>query len=362
MPSEDERKIGINPERKIGINPERRIGNPRPVGRILPVIPASGHGVVSDVRTRITLDGPGPRVDTHDPPPFYPISIVEGGGSYEVTIQPGSIGTWDPHTDADPLELFDPIIAGTPMRTDPRPKLTAAPGEWVVAKIKTDAQNLISETPEILVMDDEGTHYIPVVADSDPVEGEYFIKLFKFDVVDDAIVVTTKVQSDILLTPYLWTGENVGAGAGRVLKDYDADASSYRFRTIDRGYGVEVTEAGDSISPRFAAENVGTGAPVYVVPDDPPDDQSPAKFNTIDGRQSGDPITRQIEVVPAEPPSGDDPGKPIIVKGNGMSGSRTFMRNGVEVGSIVWVDGLVTSEGDLAIELCCEGSTETPGP
>jgi hypothetical protein len=349
-------------ERKIGINPERRIGNPRPVGRTLPVIPASGHGVVSDVRTRIVLEASGPGDDTIDPPPFFPLAIVENGGSYEVTIQPGSVGTWDPHTDADPLLLFDPTINGTPMRSDPKPTLFVAPGEWVVAKIKTDIQNQITETPEILVMDDEGTHYIPEVAETDPVEGEYFVKLFKFELEDDAVVVTTKVQSDILMTPYLWTGENLGGGPGRVLKDYDIDASTYRFRTIDHGYGTEVVEDGDTIRTRLDAENVGSGVEVYVTPDDPPDDTAPAKFNTIDGRQSGDAIARQINVDAAIPPSDGDPGTPIVVRGNGKSGSRTFTRNGTEVGSIVWVDGLVTSEDDLTIELCCEGSTETPGP
>lgn len=349
-------------ERKIGINPERRIGNPRPVGRTLPVIPASGHGIVSDVRTRIVFEGSNNSDDTIDPPPFFPLSIVESGGSYEVTIQPGSVGTWDPHTDADPLLLYDPTINGSPMRSDPKPTLFVAPGEWVVVKIVTDLQNQITENPEVLVMDSEGTHYIPDVADTEGNEGEYYVKLFKFELEDDAVVITTKVQSDILMNAYLWTGENVGGGPGRVLKDYDIDASSYRFRTLDHGYGTEIVEDGDMIRVRFDAESVGTGAAVYVTPDDPPDDTAPAKFNTIDGRQSGDPISRQINVDVAIPPAGADPGTPIVVRGNGMSGSRTFTRNGTPVGSLTWIDGLITDNDDLTIELCCEGSTETPGP
>jgi len=353
MPSED---------RRVEISPDRRIGNPRPIGRTLPVIPASGHGIVSDVRTRIVFEGPGSGDDTIDPPPFFPVAISQDGGSFEVTLQPGSVASWDPHTGADTLDLHIPLINGTPMNEDPRPTIFVGEGQWVSVKIKTDLQNLITETPEILAQEGEGTHYIPDVADTAGSEGEYLVKLFKLELLDDAIVITSGVQSDILLSPYLWTGENSGGGTGRVLKDYNAAASIYRFRTLEYGYGTEVVQEGDLIRTRFYGDSVGSGAEIYVPPEDPVVDEDPAKFNTIDGRQSGDPIARQISVDPAIPPSGADPGTPIIVKGNGMSGSRTFTRNGTPAGSLTWVDGLITDNDDLTIELCCEGSTETPGP
>lgn len=359
MPSEDERRIGINPE--------RRIGNPRPVGRILPVIPASGHGIVSDVRTRIVFEGPSAGDDTIDPPPFFPLSIVEEGGSWRVTIQPGSVATWDPRPDTNPLDLYDPTINGTPMQTNPKPVLVVTPGEWVVVKIKTDIQNVITETPEILVIDSDGTHYIPDVADTDGNEGEYFIKLFKFDVLDGAVVVTSQVQSDILMSPYLWTGENRGGGIGRVLKDYDAVAATYRFRTLGEGFGTEVKQVGDLIETWLKAENVGTGVPIFVDPEDPdnpnppPEAGDPAQFRTITGRGSdntdGSGATKQIDVR-------EDPVNPknVQVVGNKKVASLIFTRNGERVYELKWDDGLVTNEAGMTIELCCEGSTETPGP
>lgn len=368
MPPSDER-IEASPGRRIGnprplgsderveVSPERRIGNPRPLGRVLPVIPSSGHGVVSDVRTRILLSTGRPDDVTGDPPPFFPISILDLGGTFEVTLNPGVVASWNPRSGEDTLDLQTPEVNGELINADPRPKLTVSPGEWVSMKIKTDPQNQITEPPEVAVMDSDGTHYIPEVADTEPRDGEYFVKLFKIDLIDDAAVVTSGVQSDILLSPYLWSGRNVGGGIGRPLKDYDASDSVYRFRTHGNGYGVETKEVGDTIEPWFVAQNVGTGVDFYVEPD-PAQSGEPAEFRSLGGRGSdGSGATKQIDVrqSPSDPETNE-------VVGNAKVGTLNFTKNGVPAGSISWDDGLITSDG-ITVELCCApSSTSTPGP
>lgn len=342
---------------RLEVSPDRRIGNPRPLGRLLPVIPASGHGVVSDVRTRILM-GRNPNDDgTPDPPPFFPVVILDLGGNYEVTLQPGVVASWSPIADTDTLELVTPEVNGQPIDADPRPTIVVPPGEWVSMEIDTDAFNQITGTPKVVVADQDGTHYIPEVADTEPRDGKYYVKLFKITVVDDRPVVTSGVQSDILLTPYLWPGENEGGGA-RVLKDYDVETGAYRFRTIADGYGVSTLENGDEIQPSFNGENVGTGVDTYKTPENAQPGDA-AQFRRLGGRSSDDSgCTKQIQTrqAPADPNSNE-------VIGNGKLGTITFTKNGVVAGTLTFDDGLWTNDGNLTIEVCCTpSSTEAPGP
>lgn len=321
------------------------------------MIPASGHGVVSDVRTRILM-GRNPNDDgTPDPPPFFPVVILDLGGSYEVTLQPGVVASWSPIADTDTLELVTPEVNGQPIDADPRPTIVVPPGEWVSMEIDTDAFNQITGTPKVVVADQEGTHYIPEVADTEPRDGKYYVKLFKIDTVDDAPVVTSGVQSDILLTPYLWPGENEGGGA-RVLKEYDVETGTYKFRTVADGYGVSVLENGDEIQPSFNGENVGSGVSIYK-PTEAGAPGETAKFRRLDGRSSdGSGSTRQIQTrqSPGDPDTNE-------VIGNAKRGTITFTRNGVAAGTLTFDDGLWTNDGDLTIEVCCTPtSTEAPGP
>jgi hypothetical protein len=352
MPS-DERQIGINPERRIGINPERRIGNPRPVGRILPVIPASGHGIVSDVRTRIVFDGPAQGDDTVDPPAFFPVSISDsGGGSYKVVLQPGTVGAWNPVTGEDTFALEVPTVNGIPVTADPRPELDVAANEWVSVKILTDPKNQIKEPPTIQVGEADGTHYIPEVGDTTPVDGEYHIKLFKLVVVGDAVTVEPGHLSDVDVVPYLWAGRNEGGGVGRVLWKYDKEVGEYKFRTLNPGYGVDIRESGELIESWFLAENTGAGAAVYTAPDNPAP-MDPAKFKTLVA-----PSGSQLKITSTE--------TEVLVRGNSKNGSISFLScdDSVPPTTISWEDGLIITEGDLAVQLgdCSGSTTDAPGP
>lgn len=350
-------------DRKLEIGGGRRIGNPRAFpgeGRLLKPDPG-GAGAVADVRSGIaTIE----RLDDDNgegPTPFFPATI-SGEGPYTVTINPGAVGFWEPKAGEDTLYFEIPEIDGVPIDTSPAPEISVPAGEWVCVKVLVDGRNQSRETPFIVVGENDGIHYIPEVADTSAEDGEYYIKLFKIDVVDETLVVSHRVWSDPILSPFLWPGSNEGGGPGRVLKDYDADDHKYRFRTLDYGYGTTVVETGDIIRPRLKAESVGTGAEIYVAPSDPVVDEDPGRFNTIAGRQSPDPIAPQIQVDPAEPPVGANPGKPIIVRGNGNQGALVFTKDGTEVGRVEWSDGLWTSPNDVTIELCCSSGTAAPGP
>lgn len=339
-------------DRRIEASPDRRIGNPRPVGRVLQTVPASGSGVVADVRTRIMFGPRPPGDDTLDPPPFFPLSIVDDGGQYKVTIQPGTAGAWNPVTGQDTFALEVPTINGTPVTTIPRPELTVPIGEWVSMRIETDEFNQIAAVPTIQVGDSEGVHYIPEVGDTDPVDGQYHIKLFKLVMDNGSVIVEPGHTSDIDLTPYLWPGINKGGGTGRVLWKYDATSGEYYFRTLEAGYGVEIRENGELIEPWFLAENVGGGAEVYKTPEGPAQ-FDPAIFKTIIAAYES-----QLRVTGTE--------ENVEISGNGKSGSIAFLScDGSAAGAIEWVDGLITSSGPLTVQLgdCSgESSTSAPGP
>ena len=111
-------------------------------------------------------------------------------------------------------------------------------------------------------------------------------------------------QSDIEHYAQLWTGENVGGGAG-IYKKHDEDENIYKFRSVD-GRG---SYTGDS-------PNTGTTAQIKVVTD----------------------------------------GDVVRVLGNGKKGSRVWKDcDGNEMMRIDWNDGLVTSSGDEEMEAGCDG-------
>lgn len=336
----------------------RRIGNPRAFpgqGRVLPVRQDFGNGVVSDARTRIKLGGPQAGDPGINALPFYPVTIT-GDGPYVVTLNPGAVGFWNPKSDSDTLSFEEPTLNGSALDANPAPELSIAAGQWAVIKVEVDGRNQPKGVPEIIVGEQDGTHYIPQAGETNATDGTYYIKLFKLDVVDGRIVPDHRVWTDPILCPYLWTGTNEGYGACRVLKDFKSDDARYRFRSLARGYGMLLEEAGDTITHTFDAENIGDdGVPIYVEPEnDPPDDQAPAQFRKIAGRPSPD--IQQIRTRAPVNPDG-----PAIIEGNGHFGNLIITKNGVEAGRLPWDDGLITVTGDITIEVCCV-ATDAPGP
>lgn len=342
---------------KLEAGTGRRIGNPRAFpseGRLLVPRPDTGSGVVSDVRTRILFGQKNPDDAEPTPTPFYPVTIT-GEGPFEVTINPGAIGFWNPKSDSDTLTFQEPTLNGQDLAADPAPILNVASGEWVVVKVEVDGRNQSKSTPTIEIGEQDGTHYVPQAGDTNAADGVYYIKLFKIDKVGDEIILDHRVWTDPIICPYLWTGTNEGFGVGRVLKDFKTDDARYRFRTLARQHGVKVEEVGDSITHQFDAENVGDdGVPIYIEPEDPIDDQSKAQFRKIAGRPSPD--VQQIRTRAPANPDG-----PAIVEGNGHFGNLIITKNGVEAGRLPWDDGLITVTGDITIEVCCV-ATEAPGP
>lgn len=337
-------------DRRIEVSPDRRIGNPRPVGRALPVVPASGNGVMADVRTRIVFGQRAPGDDTLDPPSFYPLSIVESDGSYRVTVQPGTVGAWNPVTGEDTFALEVPTINGVPVTANPPPELTVPANEWVSVKILTDEKNQIKEPPTIQVGESDGSHYIPEAGDNDPEDGEYHIKLFKLVVTDGVVAVEPGHPSDVDVVPYLWTGRNEGGGIGRVLWKYDNEVAEYKFRTLNPGYGVEIRESGELIESWLLAENVGSGSPVYKAPDNPaPFD--PAQFKTLLVPSGG-----RLKI------TGTD--TEVRIRGNSVEGSISFISCDESSVGFSWEDGLIVTPGPLAVRVgdCSGSSTAAPGP
>ncbi len=322
--------------------------------RLLGQVAGAGSAWTADVRTMIDMGERRQDDAEPTPTPFYPVTIT-GEGPFEVTINPGAVGFWNPKADSDTLTFQEPTLNGQDLAADPAPILNVASGEWVVVKVEVDGRNQSKSVPTIEIGEQDGTHYVPQAGDTNAADGVYYIKLFKIDKVGDEIILDHRVWTDPIICPYLWTGTNEGFGVGRVLKDFKTDDARYRFRTLARQHGVKVEEVGDSITHQFDAENVGDdGVPIYIEPEDPIDDQSKAQFRKIAGRPSPD-----IQQIRTRAPA--NPDGPAIVEGNGKVGNFIITKNGAEAGRTTWDDGLITVNGDITIEVCCV-ATEAPGP
>ena len=171
--------------------------------------------------------------------PFSVIAIeIPEGGGYKVTIKEGWVIDRRPKTADHPhVKFIMPAVGGVTLDTRPRPQIDMVVGDILWCRYRTDESGLVTGTPEILVNSavQNGAHYYP----KDPAsptyggEGDFYVKLFKIILDSDGFTeVIVYQQSDIEHYAQLWTGENLGDGAG-VFKKHDEDTNKYQFRTLD---------------------------------------------------------------------------------------------------------------------------------
>lgn len=309
---------------------------------------------------------------THVPrqslPPFAVIGIEKVDESFKVIVKEGWVIERRPKTGDTPTVKFHmPKSGDTALDTIPRPKITMALGDTLWCKYRTNDRGDITEAPELIVAagDQEGTHYQPEDPEGSGQEGTYYVKLFKLE--DDAGTPRVKVyqQGDIEHWAQLWTGENVGAGAG-VYKRHNTEDNTFEFRRITGNYGLVESEAGETLNLDFEAENIGEeGEEIYKKVEGDYED-IPAQFRKLAGRgyytgDDPDPgVSEQIKVKTDEPV--------VRVLGNGKVGQLLYD------GSVVleWNDGLVISPsaaitppggfpGGADLDLIIEGFGFNPG-
>lgn len=282
----------------------------------------------------------------------------ENAASYFLVVNPGYVKDIITMTAPSAVTLHMPVIDGVALNNDPPPQLAIAIGDSVYVNYSTDTKGTVSGDPIPTLVaastEPEGAHYQP---DDDTgsggTEGNYYVKIGTFEAVPDTDPAQGKWipfhNSDIEHYHELWSGENVGAGAG-VWKRRDPDGDTYEFRGIDGNYGVTETQNADDVQLDFNGENMGGAVEVYVPPETPSaPDAGPAQFRTIRGlnytEEGAEGIAKQINVDLAPAADGTGINQSILVRGNSKNGEATITIDGGTPQVLVqWEDGLVKSE------------------
>ncbi|MCX6878923.1 MAG: hypothetical protein NTW21_34705 [Verrucomicrobia bacterium] len=181
-------------------------------------------------------------------PSFSVIAIARDGSNYLVTIREGWVIERQPKTGDHPAVKFHmPEYGGKALDSVPKPEISMAIGDTAWCRYRTDVTGAVTGTPEIIVAaaNQDGVHYHPTDPEGSGGDGDYYVKLFKLELDDGVPGVRVYQQSDVEHWAQLWTGENVGTGAG-VYKKHDEVENIFKFRSI-RGEGITVTEDGDEI-------------------------------------------------------------------------------------------------------------------
>ena len=306
-----------------------------------------------------------------DPNAFSMRNVSEDSGSFMVEVHPGwvySLFPPDSANERDPFTELMPEINGQPLNervNDEYPRIEVSPGDVVAAKIERDDSGQIIPPVRIVVREggedtDPGIHYQPPNPDEDGVP-EMFLLWNLFQVDDDGsggIVSVPMWQADIILTPFLWTGENIGEGSS-VFKQHNRTAGTYEFRNIKGCWGASVGQEGDSINIDVVAENVGF--------DDPDSDSSSGAGGTLlidreEQEESGgeDICEGGLKFKALAQGAGDDAkqirvtneDEKVRIHGNGINGLLQFLDcAGTPVGHISWEDGLITTSGQIIVTL-----------
>ena len=210
------------------------------------------------------------------------------------------------------------------MSTRPRPEITLTNGDFGVCNFTTNADGYVTGFPTIEVgADTPSVHHEPASGEGSGYAGDYWVKLFKFDINAGAPTITVYQQSDIE-HQRLWTGRNVG-GARYIHKEWSGADDTYDFRTLEQFIptGGTVPDYGKVI--------------VDAVGDEFLDANDAIKFSCISERDE----SPQINV-------DDDGAGTITIKGNNKSGSLYWEYCEEESGSagetlLTWEDGLITN-------------------
>ena len=262
------------------------------------------------------------------PPPFSVLSLRRIPESdpvqYAAQLQEGWVITRDTVTGNDAVSFDEVFIGGQPMSTRPRPEITLTNGDFVMCNFTTNADGYVTGFPTIEVgADTPSVHHEPASGEGSGYAGDYWVKLFKFDINAGAPTITVYQQSDIE-HQRLWTGRNVG-GARYIHKEWSGADDTYDFRTLEQFIptGGTVPDYGKVI--------------VDAVGDEFLDANDAIKFSCISERDE----SPQINV-------DDDGAGTITIKGNNKSGSLYWEYCEEESGSagetlLTWEDGLITN-------------------
>jgi hypothetical protein len=299
-------------------------------------------------------------------PDYAPFAVIKAEpkeAAYELTFEPGRVICANPvqaANDGDGYDYFIPEIAGAPMdqkdENGELPKLTVSPGEGVFVQIERDNEGFVIPPVEISVetVGEDSDHYQPKDPVDDGTPSNYdLIRIVDVLEEDDELELKVWRKSDILLTPFLWTGENLG-GHARPYKEHAEEAGVYRFRTIQGCWGALVEEDGDIIKVEAEAENIGDGdslsagqgAVVLKTRSEDFHDFDDAicsqkmKFRSL--LQGAGADEKEIRITQED--------EAVRVHGNGVKRSLIFQDcNLAELGRLEFKDGLLTDGFDLTI-------------
>ena len=292
--------------------------------------------------------------------PFAVIKTEANGANYDVTFSPGRVVIPNPAQFANGGDGYDyhiPEIDGVPMdeldTNDEFPKLTVSPGQGVYCSISRDEKGQITGSVEIITstIAADSQHYQPADPDSSGLASNTdLIRIIDLTEDGDLLVLKVWRKSDILLAPFLWTGENVGANA-RVFRNYEQPDGTYNFRTLKGCWGSSVAEDGDIIKIEADAVNIGAGAGIstgegaeLLVEKDaetaPDLCEESLKIRVLLQGSAAD--EKQIRIT--------QDGEVARIHGNGINGRRVFKDClGAEITRIEWEDGLITTSGNADI-------------
>jgi len=245
---------------------------------------------------------------------------------YIVTLQEGIVLERHTQTGVDGVQEHEVKIGEDYMSTRPRPELTIESGDTVWCNYSTDSDGLLDDIPVIVANSDtnETQHHIPVSGATigSGTEGDYWIKLFEFEVIDGKPTFTYFQQSDIEHSR-LWKGKNIG-GARYIHKEFDETNGEYDFRTLEQ------------VEP--SGRTFGKVIVPFVNGDEFDDANDSIKFSAICERVT----SPQINV-------NDDGAGAVTIEGNNKDGSLTWTDCSTPTPTVTtlveWQDGLVTSQG-----------------
>lgn len=321
---------------------------------------------------------------TPKPPPrpgaFEMKSLMKVEGGFELYLGIGWVreiiakgaaeGAAEDGAATDAIAYWVPkgMYEGSPIR------LKLQEGDYVYVNYKTDKAGNITEDPELVVTqkEEDSAHYQPVDEEgAGGAEGSYKV------VVGQLVGKQWIPYTNGFIDHYqeLWTGKNLGEGSN-VFKKRNAEENTYEFRSLKGRYGILEEATDEEIKLDLAAENVGGGVEVLLVPEvaDPPPTvptplpDAPAQFRTLralgaaEEYLGGEYSAPQIRVTAEDAvgATGDAVGKAttIRIRGNGKNGALIFVGcDGVEViHTVEWVDGLIITAGDKTIEVGCDGT------
>lgn len=293
--------------------------------------------------------------------PFALKQIEPNGTDFDLTFEPGRVVFADPIEAAnsrDGYGYFIPEINGEPMDvelpTGKFPALTVSPGQAVFCKVNRGEIGQVIPPVQLVAaaQNTKSDFYQPDDPSGGGNESEFdYIRILFLDVVSGEVEIKIWRKSDIQMSPFLWTGENIGGGID-LFKEHDEVEGTYKFRTPKGCWGTKMELDGDLVVVELDAKNVGAGVSasagegatllVEKSEEDPALDLCGEAAKVKSLLQGFGADEKQIRM------TNDD--EHVRIHGNGKNGARIFKNcEGVEMGRIEWQDGLITSEGEIDV-------------